>query len=201
MTVLQIDCAYAATVDDDDALQRSPVDMFKDTLDRQQLEQIQSGCPQCFSNLQVSLQRLLKLCDSLVCFVNHEQTVLLLAVAEMRGSILCFRSHLLRLLRAGNVVRTDGAKVWQLRQHCGGLHPASNAEGGCLLHYLSHLRFVCGVAPDFSAESCLLAVQRKLQAIGCSCSHCNLQTRAAIRKEQSGAVWQHPRVLLPSGPP
>lgn len=49
---LEIDCAYAATLDDDDALQRSPVDMFKDTLDRQQLEQIQSGCPQCFSNLQ-----------------------------------------------------------------------------------------------------------------------------------------------------
>lgn len=48
----EIDCAYAATVDDEEILQGSPVDAFKATLDRQQLDDIQSGCPRCFSNLQ-----------------------------------------------------------------------------------------------------------------------------------------------------
>ena len=52
---MQIDCAYAATVDDEEILQGSPVDAFKATLDRQQLDDIQSGCPRCFSNLQVCL--------------------------------------------------------------------------------------------------------------------------------------------------
>ena len=52
---VQIDCAYAATVDDEEILQGSPVDAFKATLDRQQLDDIQSGCPRCFSNLQVRL--------------------------------------------------------------------------------------------------------------------------------------------------
>jgi hypothetical protein len=55
MWSVQIDCAYAATVDDEEILQGSPVDAFKATLDRQQLDDIQSGCPRCFSNLQVRL--------------------------------------------------------------------------------------------------------------------------------------------------
>lgn len=71
----QIDCAYAATVDDKDALQRNPVDAFKATLDRTQLDDIQSGCPQCFSNLEVQTAATTRGCEIVNQGSNHGYTL------------------------------------------------------------------------------------------------------------------------------